>query len=66
MFSLKIAHLRVQSYHHPLAGGKYMVKEKTKVGTIVGEKTKQNKKKGKNYAKGHFYIIFRIFKNTFY
>lgn len=55
LFSLKIAHLGVQSYHHPLAGGKYMVKEKTRVGTIVGEK------KGKNYAKGHFCIIFRIF-----
>lgn len=54
IFSEQIAHLRVQSYHHILAGGKSIIKENAKIGAIVGEK-------GRKYPKGSFCVVFRIF-----
>lgn len=46
IFSEQIAHIRVQSHHHTLAGGKAIIKENAKVGAIVGEKGRRNYPKG--------------------
>lgn len=57
IFSEQIAHISVQSYHRTLAGGKSIIKENAKIGAIVGEK-------GRNYPKGSFCIVFRIFADS--
>jgi len=37
----QIAHTAIQTYHTPLAGGKYIIKEDAKIGAIVGDRRQE-------------------------